>query len=148
MRVTEDTIKWSIANLNQMRYVVILLHIWSGSSSIIPFYFAFLGFNFSKWAAKNKGFHCSKSHFSSVQVLTVLYHLFIAQRHLFNWGTHYFKMVKRSHVVWPGGSCGLAGRGSRAGKSIYSDLFLAARKRRMLNQTKPTNILKYSLLGS
>lgn len=146
MRVTEDTIKWSRANLNQMRYVVILLHIWSGSSSIIPFYLAFLGFNFSKWAAKNKGFHCSKSHFSSVQVLTYTTYsslkgtFLIGELIISKWWNGATWCDLEGAVVW------LAGAAELVSWSIQS--FLAARKRRMLNQTKPTNILKYSVLGS
>jgi len=47
-------------------------------SWLSSFYFAFSGFNFSEEVAKNQGFHCSKSHFSSGQVLTSL----IASIHL------------------------------------------------------------------
>lgn len=64
---------------------------------------AFLSINFSKEVAKNS-FSCRKSHFSSSRVLT-WYNLLITGRHLFNWRTHYMKMVKRSYMEWSGGSC-------------------------------------------
>lgn len=147
MRVTEDTIKWSRANLNQMRYAIsYTFEVGPAASSLSTL--PSLALIFLNEQQKIRVFIAANLIF-----LLYRYWLFYTTTYSSLKGTFLIGELIISKwwngATWcdpEGAAFWLAGAAELVSWSIQS--FLAARKRRMLNQTKPTNILQYSLLGS